>query len=488
MFSTLYRSLSRLPRYSPVAGAVAAGLAAVLAAPAAHAADYAIVCGVNQYPGLRPGSNLNGCDGDARLFASRLPAYGFSSSNIVILTDAEASHDAILAAIHSLSTRVTNRDRVVFYFAGHGTVGSSGDSVILPGDARDGSEDHDIQTTELYEAVKALPSGSKTIVLDSCHSGGMVRDLKGLKSFKNRVPRFYVRTKKRGTKEWKEVETNGADDLKKQLPPDGSICYFTAALKTQVAAETQLGGETHGVFTYSLARNMTGKRSLWQDLSATVSRDVSDATEGEQKPLLYPTDYLQRVAFDQPGGSEPTPPQPQPLTLEKLYALSAPDPSKISLVFRPATSPVVVNQTQIRFDISVGASGYLIVIGRDPKGKLTLLFPRGANAEISAAQVTAGSNIGVPKKPSGSFVNDAVGTDSVKAMLFTAPDAARKFMRTFSRGAIRQSKMGIREWVEPADRTNPGVNYATSEVITQIVDANTGSANTGSAAPGVAAP
>jgi hypothetical protein len=447
--------------------------AAVLTAPA-FAADEAILVGVDKYPGLRPGSDLGGCVNDAKLIQSKLEKYGFKCT---LIGNEQATKDGILAALAAVKTRLKPGDEFVFYFAGHGTIASGGDSVVLTYSSKDNSESGDIGCSQLYTAVKSLPVAAKTILLDSCHSGGMVRSVNRLKGDGKTKPRVYIRslalTRGQG-KDWQKVRVNGPDDMT-DTTKGGGVCYFTAALKTQVANETEIEGVRHGLFTYNLASKLNGERDLWSDVSAAVSAGVMEASDGEQKPVLAPVGFLQTKVFDGgKGGPAPNPgpnpgpkpgpaPQPKPApdtTLEKLYNLSCPDPSKVALKMMPEISPVQVGE-QVRFTITVGQEGYLVLVGRDPEGKLALLFPESGAEPV---KVKAGDKISIPGAGDEAFTPSTAGTDGLKAILFTAPENAQAMISALSGGEIDQNK--TKEWKKIKTKASP---FYTSELITQIV-------------------
>ena len=77
---------------------------------AAQAADQALVIGVNKYPQLRPGSDLNGCVPDAQLMKTELEAYNFQ---VTLITDEQATKQGILSAISELKGRVSASGKVV---------------------------------------------------------------------------------------------------------------------------------------------------------------------------------------------------------------------------------------------------------------------------------------------------------------------------------------------------------------------------------------
>lgn len=469
---------------------------------AAQAADQALVIGVNKYPQLRPGSDLNGCVPDAQLMKTELEAYNFQ---VTMLADEQATKQGILSAISELKSRVSGSDKVVIYFAGHGTTDGA-DAAILPHDAKDAGEGSDIKTKELYDAVEGIPAASRTLLLDSCHSGGMIPMSARAKGVKKLTPRFYVRTKKRNvkaltargsrdtkpknTKEWQVVRVNGADDMDKTTGGDakGEVVYFTAALQTQVANETQLDGVPHGVFTFNLAKKLDGKADLWKDIQGAVAAGVSEATDGQQVPVLAPSKFLEQPLFQNGGqaaadSANPMPaqdPQPQQtVALSEIFMQSVPDDSVLKLEFEPQISPIKIGE-KIKMKVTVGAQeGYLVIVNRDPMGKLQMMYPMSGG--VDGAKVSAGQLIKLPPGDNEAYAADTEGTDSVKAFLFSSAEVAGKLISELSgtrgRGLTLKdvlAKRGAKSWnVVRVDDSQPaapaqGKEIVTSEIITQI--------------------
>ncbi|MGC4047941.1 MAG: caspase family protein [Armatimonas sp.] len=470
---------------------------------AAQAADQALVIGVNKYPGLRPGSDLNGCVPDAQLMKTELEAYNFQ---VTIITDEQATKQGILTAISELKGKVSGNDKVVIYFAGHGTTDGA-DAAILPNDAKDAGEGSDIKTKELYDAVEGIQTASRTLILDSCHSGGMIPMSARAKGVRVLKPRFYVRTKKRNviamkprgtrdtlpknTKSWQVVEVNGADNLNKTTGGDakGEVVYFTAAMQTQVSNETMLDGVPHGVFTYNLAKKLDGKADLWKDIQGAVAAGVSEATDGQQTPVLAPSKFLEQPLFQNGGqaaadSANPMPakdPQPQASTpLSEVFMQSVPDEALLKLEFNPQTSPIKIGE-KVKMKVTVGTQeGYLVVVDRDPLGKLQLMYPMSGG--VDAAKVTAGQVVNMPADASQAYTADTEGTDSVKAFLFSSAETAAKLIGELSGARGRNvtlkdvlAKRGTKSWnlvrvdEAPAAATpTPAKEMVTSEIITQI--------------------
>lgn len=135
----------------------------------------AVVVGVNDYS-VQGAGNLRYCVRDAQAFYHLLAdAFGFAAEDIYFYTDRTATSANIRRAIRYILNAGEAGDVACFYFAGHGT--------RIQHPARPGEfyeciipySGQFITDHELYQAAERLEPSvvNFTIVLDSCHSGGM---------------------------------------------------------------------------------------------------------------------------------------------------------------------------------------------------------------------------------------------------------------------------------------------------------------------------
>ncbi len=143
----------------------------------------ALVVGINDYRNWHRAaplsfSDLRFCRADATSFATLLPSFGFAPDDITLLEDAEATRQAILDSVRSLLARAEAGDVVCLFYSGHGgRVPQNGWMVessrfyetIVP---YDGAMISDWELTGIAQALD-LNRVNFTIVLDSCHSGGV---------------------------------------------------------------------------------------------------------------------------------------------------------------------------------------------------------------------------------------------------------------------------------------------------------------------------
>lgn len=89
------------------------------------------------------------------------------ASNIVYLTDANASKANIIAKGKALFSKAKKNDRVIFYFSGHGDRGC-----FLPYDAGSSSDSY-LFFSEVKSIFRSSESDTKLLFADACFSGSM---------------------------------------------------------------------------------------------------------------------------------------------------------------------------------------------------------------------------------------------------------------------------------------------------------------------------
>ncbi|KAJ7750716.1 caspase domain-containing protein, partial [Mycena maculata] len=169
-------------------------------------ATFALIIGIDKYKaGSSQFSRLKGAVNDAELFQKFLTdphnddGLEVPSSHIVFLANEKATFSAILSNFRSHLLNNPNIPRgaaIIFFFAGHGSrVHDDGNrmakdgkvEVICPVDERTNVGGNkvpaipDYVLAHLFKQLSDEKGNNITVILDTCHSGGMARDSENLR-------------------------------------------------------------------------------------------------------------------------------------------------------------------------------------------------------------------------------------------------------------------------------------------------------------------
>ena len=135
--------------------------------------SWALIIGINQYQQCAP---LVFARQDAEAVAKTLEQHcGFESDRISVLTDADATGEAIRRAYMSyVSAAVSEDDRIVVFFAGHGHTRSGGRGEVgflvpVDGDLNDLATL--IRWDELTRNASLIPAKHILFIMDACYGG-----------------------------------------------------------------------------------------------------------------------------------------------------------------------------------------------------------------------------------------------------------------------------------------------------------------------------
>jgi hypothetical protein len=260
--------------------------------------------------------DLDGAVNDAELMNQILKdRFGFSSSDICFLKNEQATRDQIL---HTFQTHLIEAaspgDVSLFYYAGHGSQvqnlasdeSDQLDETLVPSDAASGARDiRDKEMVRLYRA--ALKKNILlTVVLDSCHSGGMSRGVWNQMGKTRNLP-----PDPRAVNDPPELDPVTG----KKLPDPSSMgmLFIGAAREDQPAGETTVtqrdgtgaNKETsHGAFTAAFAQ-VLGSSIAHQSIEQLCDRvQAMLASEGKtQVPICAGAERGSRDLLNQPAGS-----------------------------------------------------------------------------------------------------------------------------------------------------------------------------------------
>lgn len=140
---------------------------------------YAIVIGINDYPG--DANDLQYAAADANAVENVLRSkYGFDATNITSLTS-KCTRTEIYDTVTGLKEKLTSSDELVFFYSGHGAKGKAADGDSSNNDQAivvwNGTTDADgfafVWDGELKKLFDDFRTNRIVFIFDSCSSGGM---------------------------------------------------------------------------------------------------------------------------------------------------------------------------------------------------------------------------------------------------------------------------------------------------------------------------
>ncbi|KAA1053864.1 caspase family protein [Azospirillum argentinense] len=257
-----------------------------LAASAVQARDIALLVGVSAYPSLPEHRQLRGPVNDVKLMRTALRKLGVENREVTVLADgitgaAPPTRAAILAHLDRITEQAGSGDRVLLYFAGHGSrqpakpedIGKRSfdgfDAIFLPRDVGrwDGSiraVQNAIVSHEFRQRIDAIRAKGAFVwaIFDACHSAYLARGdvkVRSVMETELGIPQTeFIAAQARG------ITSRGVDTAAVPLTLDGNgslagYAAFFAAQSTETTPEYLLPGDDpkatqHGLFTFHLAR------------------------------------------------------------------------------------------------------------------------------------------------------------------------------------------------------------------------------------------
>ncbi|UKP00885.1 caspase family protein [Nostoc sp. UHCC 0870] len=230
----------------------------------------ALLIGINQY---QKSLSLNGCLTDVELQKELLiHRFGFQSSDILTLTEEEASREFIEAAfMEHLKEQAKPGDVVVFHFSGYGTrIQVAPDQIqnaLVPTDENQALQNAPVANYLLEETLllllRSLSTDRVTAVLDTSYYPPNTVQTKGLR----------IRARPElAPGQLAPAELAFLEQLKTQIAPKTQDAELTSPALVlsatsdlqQAAREVLLSGFSAGLFTYALTQQ------LWESLPSTT--------------------------------------------------------------------------------------------------------------------------------------------------------------------------------------------------------------------------
>jgi hypothetical protein len=266
----------------------------------------ALLIGINKYPN----NPLYGCVTDVELQKDLLiHRFGFKPNDILIVTDAQATREGILAAFEEhLIKQAKPGDVVVYHYSGHGSRVTDPDadaedklnSTFVPVDSSiittDGKNTiSDIMGHTLFLLMSAVNTDNLTVVLDSCHSGGGTRGnirVRSLPRINNIFPEIFPSAEELAyQRQWLSRLNISPEEFKqkrRELVAKGVV--IASATRNQLAADSSFDGFNAGEFTYLMTQY------LWQQTGtppvvsaiANISRRTTQVREQDPEAECNP--------------------------------------------------------------------------------------------------------------------------------------------------------------------------------------------------------
>lgn len=232
----------------------------------------ALCVGINLFKNY-PGNALQGCVNDANAMETLLNQYfGFTGSDIVKLTDSQATKANIMANLREMvdGAKAGKYTYLFFSMSSHGTQvpdtngdePDRADEAFCPHDlAEAGSTwdpDHLIVDDELHDLFIQLPPDVLLeVCLDTCHSG---TGLKAVDFLLDRKPRFIPPP---SLAAFKMVEGRRSRGLYKMFLEKGVVQHilWAACRPDQTSADAIIAGSWHGAFTYFFCKEMNATQN-----------------------------------------------------------------------------------------------------------------------------------------------------------------------------------------------------------------------------------
>ena len=263
--------------------------------PGGQPAKYALLIGINEYANPQQISPLAGSINDVEDMLQVLTTkFEFPRENIRVLKNAEATHANIIDAFRNdLIAKAKQGDIVVFHYSGHGSqmkdvTGkkiSGLDETIVPYDSRDPKgKVFDISGAELHGLLLQLAQKTQnaTFILDSCHSGTLVRGA--------RVRSIPADTRTPPPPPSYAVETTRGLGTAEQGSPL-KYAFIAAATSKESAYEHFADNREHGALTYFLTQQLRSAKAgaTWRDIWDVTSGLIA-ANYPSQHPQLEGTE------------------------------------------------------------------------------------------------------------------------------------------------------------------------------------------------------
>jgi hypothetical protein len=367
----------------------------------AAAEQRALLVGVGKYQ--NPKNNLPGIDLDLARMTDTLKIMGFKESEIHTLLDEESTAENILREMNGwLVDGVSEDDRVIFYFSGHGSFIRDVDGDETEDHVDEVLVAHDMQVVRhdgratlkgvvsddrIAEAIKRSASRRYLTIVDACHSGTVSRDLFLTKNLTMTGDEIFEKSFT-----YEDMPVGFGPVLDRDVPvareDDGSAAseYSFVSISAAGDAEKAIGTSRGGMFTIGFSEAIKASANADEPISLIRARDeaarfIRERLDPERvhTPQVTGNPDLAQAALGTislEGGNGPMWQRLEELVGEGQY-----------FKFNAGKPSYVVDEA-ISFVMEVKEPGYLNLVTVDAEDTATVLFP---NVKDNDNFVNAGS-------------------------------------------------------------------------------------------------
>lgn len=210
-------------------------------APAFTGKVYAVIIGIDDYPGFN--NDLYYCESDAQAARSAFQSSTmWSDATIYFITNKQATESNILNTITSIKSTASSDDLFVMTYSGHGTNTDGRAALCVWNDSV--TDWAYINDSELASAISGMPCTS-ALFIDACFSGGLIgKNLTGENNGSKRTARVYA-----GAPGYSNSFTGTFNPKSARSVEDiSNLVCVTASSGTEYSWESY--DLEHGVFSY----------------------------------------------------------------------------------------------------------------------------------------------------------------------------------------------------------------------------------------------
>lgn len=363
------------------------------------AAQYALIVGINDYPGSQ--NDLSGCLRDVQNVTDFLKSQGFPQENMLILKDSQATAAGIEGAFKShLIAKAKPGDSVVFFFSGHGTQvpdleddpdeDDDADECICAYDINPRRRESWMTDDRLRGLISQIKTDRILIMLDCCHAGTGTRSFSGQSAVPGgKYMHLGFDRPERVTRNFSISQTMRSPGTTK------GHTLLAACASAEVARDS--GAATGGIFTSTfLAEAKQNPNATLKAVIAKVNTTVANFIERTSNPSSTQTPQLEGAGDATVAeffGSRPSTgftqaaatATPPPATASNAAAISSQSPisGQTSQPHAPQSAfPLTLTASQDYQDgefmtckVNSAKDGYLRLYYTDSEQKTYMIFP-----------------------------------------------------------------------------------------------------------------